>query len=239
MRLGILIIGSLYWDRSPVRCRWRWARLGCTGERKVRVPIRYGRISKKRGNTYTMVFANSCAEESKLGIGIIVPARAECCGPEHLIEEVEHLWAAEQDDESLSGFHARWGKVCILPNPQSHIAVSVLNTWKSRIDSAGPAYSALRTARGETPVLDPATGRALFSWPMDNDTKQPLQGFDLLLMTANEPCLVDSQYAPAKEIAKAWRDDKFRNVNYFFNNTHFGITTFEDDEIRAALWDTA
>lgn len=90
----------------------------------------------------------------------------------------------------------------------------------------------------EAQVLDPGTGRAVFSWPTDGDTGRPLQGFDLLLMTATEPCLVDSQYAPAKEIAKAWRDDHFHNLNYFFNNRHFGITTFEDDEICAALSDT-
>lgn len=84
MRLGILIIGSLYWDPSRVRCRWRQSRLSCTEERRVMVPIRYGKKSKKRGDTYTMVFARSCSGAATLGTGLVVPARAECCEPEHL-----------------------------------------------------------------------------------------------------------------------------------------------------------
>lgn len=45
MRIGVLIIGSLYWDGSAARCQWRHDRLGCGGQRKVRAPIRYGRKS--------------------------------------------------------------------------------------------------------------------------------------------------------------------------------------------------
>src|SRR5829696_4428048 len=111
MRVGILIVGSLYWDRSRVRSRWREARLDCTGELKVRVPIRYGKIANGRGNTYTMVFAQSCAEQSKLGTAIVVPARGACCEPSHLVEEVDQLWAAELNSESASGFYRDWGKV--------------------------------------------------------------------------------------------------------------------------------
>jgi hypothetical protein len=42
-------------------------------------------------------------------------------------------------------------------------------------------------------------------------------------------------YPTPKEITKAWRYDEFRNVNYFFNNRHYGISTFQDDEILSAL----
>lgn len=239
MRLGILIIGSLYWDPCRVRSRWRQTRLGCNGEQKVRVPIRYGKVAKSRGNTYTMVFAKSCEEDSKLGIAIVVPVRAECYEPEHLVEEVEHLWAAERNCEEVSGFYADWGKVCILENPKSTIASRVLDAWRSRIEVAGKAYCSLPTARDEAPVLDAVTGRALFHWPMNNVTKQPLLGFDLLLMTTTRPDLKESQYPNAKEVAKAWTDDGLRNVNYFFNNRHYGISTFEDDQILAALRDGA
>jgi hypothetical protein len=45
MRIGILTIGSLYWDQSGVRPNWRKDRLESTGERRARVPIRYGRKS--------------------------------------------------------------------------------------------------------------------------------------------------------------------------------------------------
>jgi hypothetical protein len=183
-----------------------------------------------------MVFAGSCEEDSKLGTGIVVPARAECCEPVHLVEEAEHLWAAERDREALSGFCADWGKVCILENPESKISAPVLDAWKKGIEVAGKEYSELPRAKDEAPVLDAATGHALFRWPTGS-AKRPLLGFDLLLMTATSPHLRDSQYPTVREIAKAWQADKFRNVNYFFNNRHFGITTFQDDEILGALWD--
>ena len=109
------------------------------------------------------------------------------------------------------------------------------NAWRSRIEAAGKAYALLPTAKDEGPVLNAATGRALFDWPTDNKTKQPLLGFDLLLMTATRPDLKESQYPTATEVADAWKADKFDNVNYFFNNRHYGITTFEDEQILTAL----
>ncbi len=235
MRLGILIIGSLYWDPSRVRCHWRQNRLNCTEQHRVRVPIRYGRKSKERGDTFTMVFARSCSEDAKLGNGLVVPARAECCEPEHLLEEAEHLWAAERNCDEISGICKDWGKVCILENRGAKLLKPILQAWQSRIEAVGNAYTALPTAQGENPVLDASTGRALFDWPTDTVTKKPLLGFDLLLMTANAPTLNDGQYPTAKEIADAWRADARDNVQYFHSNRYYGMTTFQDEEILAAL----
>lgn len=235
MRLGILIIGSLYWDPSRVRCPWRQNRLSCTEEHPVRVPIRYGKKSNKRGDTFTMVFARSCSEDAKLGSALVVPARAECCEPDHLLEEAEHLWAAERDSDARSGVCSKWGKVCVLENPRAKISEAILGAWQSRVTAAGHAYTTLSAADGEDPVLNAATGRALFDRPIDTATKRPLSGFDLLLMTATEPTLVNRRYPTPFEIANAWRADDRDNVLYFHNNRHYGITTFEDEQIRAAL----
>lgn len=236
MRLGILIIGSLYWDPSRIRCRWRQNRLSCSEKREVMVPIRYGKkSSKKRGGTYTMVFARSCSDAAKLGKGLVVPVRAECCEPEHLFEEVEHLWAAERDVEQILGFCRDWGKVCVLKSPKVDAENRILQAWYMRIRELGGTYTALSAAAGEDAVLDPATGLALFDWPKDVATKEDLAGFDLLLMTANEPTLNAGQYPTADQIAAAWRDDGGNNVMYFYNNRHHGITTFEDDAIQAVL----
>ena len=49
VKLGVLIVGSLYWDLKPPRPRWRAERLDCAHQEHVRVPIRYGRRSTKRG----------------------------------------------------------------------------------------------------------------------------------------------------------------------------------------------
>ena len=56
--LGVLIIGSLYWDRACHRTNWRRDRLDQCRGRHVRAPIRYGRRSKTRGCSYTMVFSS-------------------------------------------------------------------------------------------------------------------------------------------------------------------------------------
>jgi len=235
MRLGILIIGSLYWDRSPVRCRWRQARLSGMGDRRVRVPIRYGRKSSKRGNTYTMVFAKSCSEPGKLGTGLVAPACVECGKPEHLLEEAQYLWAAEQDSERVGGICADWGRACILLNPASTPSEAIQKAWQAKIKAAGNAYTVPPTADGEGDILDATTGRALFDWPIDDETQQPLRGFDLLIMTATVPTLTSRQYPAAKEIADAWKEDKLENILYFHNNRKYGITTFEDAQILAVL----
>ena len=125
MRLGILIVGSLYWDRSPVRCRWRQDRLSPSGERLVRVPIRYCRKSGSRSDTYTMVFARSCSDPAMLGTGIVVATRANDCDPKHLIEEAEYLWAAEENAEQIGGICSKWGAVCVLQNPKGTVPAEI------------------------------------------------------------------------------------------------------------------
>ena len=137
MRLGILIIGSLYWDPSRVRCRWRQDRLSCSEQRRVTAPIRYGKKAKKRGNTYTMVFTRTCSASEKLGTALVVPVRAECCEPEHLFQEAEQLWAAERDTEDISSICESWGKVCILKNPQVDDQDRILKAWRAEIEKLG------------------------------------------------------------------------------------------------------
>jgi hypothetical protein len=235
MRLGILVIGSLFWDPSRPRCRWRQARFGCGDVRRVKVPIRYGKKSKKRKDTYTMIFAASCSVPDRLGTGLVIPARAECCAPEHLIEEAEHLWAAERDTEAVGGICADWGKVMVKAKPALDPQNVALQGWQGHIRSCGAAYTALPTASGEESILDYTTGLALLDWPTDVETGMSLVGFDLLLMTATKPTLNEGRYPTAPQIAEAWRADLEGNVVYFHNNRHHGITTFEDAQIQALL----
>lgn len=48
-KLGVLIVGSLYWDLKAPRPRWRAERLDCPHQEQVKVPIRYRRRSTSRG----------------------------------------------------------------------------------------------------------------------------------------------------------------------------------------------
>lgn len=63
MRIGILIIGSLYWEMTEYRGNWRENRLDVAGECHVRVPIRYGRRSRNRGWSFTMVVSPGLSED--------------------------------------------------------------------------------------------------------------------------------------------------------------------------------
>lgn len=182
-----------------------------------------------------MVFAKSCAVPEKLGTGIVVPTRAECCEPEDLFEEAELLWAAERNSEELGGLCAEWGKVCVLKNPNATIPGRILQAWEAKVKALSTFYTTLPCANGEDPVLDPKNGHALFDWPTDCEIGEALGGLDMLLMTTSKPTLQDGRYPAPKEIAKAWLTDEGDNVMYFYNNRHFGISTFEDEEIRTAL----
>lgn len=74
MRIGVLMIGSLFWSKRPHRVRWRRERLDVTEKKYVNVPIRYGRRSSSWGCSFTMVFSKELGED-QLGRGILVPCR--------------------------------------------------------------------------------------------------------------------------------------------------------------------
>src|SRR5205823_8142389 len=60
LRVGILVIGSLLWDIDSERVDWRHKRLDVNRSRKVLAPIRYGRLSQSRSDTFTMVISKLC-----------------------------------------------------------------------------------------------------------------------------------------------------------------------------------
>jgi hypothetical protein len=71
---GVLIIGSLIWDReNENRIRWRNDFLDQAGQIKVPAPIRYGRVSSGRCCTFSMVFSDECNRPELKGTAILVP----------------------------------------------------------------------------------------------------------------------------------------------------------------------
>ena len=117
LSVGVLIIGSLYWDLASDRKEWRASRLNAGGARTVRAPIRYGRQSSTRGCSYTMVFSSDLREDPS-GRAIIVPCKHHAYSIDDLNVEAECLWAAErQQDATRRGISAGWGCVALLVNP--------------------------------------------------------------------------------------------------------------------------
>jgi hypothetical protein len=96
MRAGVLIVGSLAWDQSACRQDWRENRLRLEDRQLVTAPIRYGRRSPARDNTYTIVFsADTIRNGVGTGVGLAVSFKEEIESPDSLISEARELWRAE------------------------------------------------------------------------------------------------------------------------------------------------
>ena len=136
MQIGVLLIGSLFWDCRSHRRAWRDTRLDMSGSQPVRVSIRYGRLSGSRGCTYTMVFSTGLTE-AEYGHGIVVP-----CKSHDLIEEAESLWTAETACGENSYFRLCHVRGSLRPDQEhSCRSVGVVWIWRSR-GAAGPFVDA-------------------------------------------------------------------------------------------------
>ena len=224
MKVGVLTIGSLYWDPSPVRKKWRHERLFETAERRVRVPIRYGRCSRLRGCTYTMVFS-AALEASKFGKAIILPCRTPAARIEDLIGEAKHLWAAEDNSSNSDSTSASWGCVALLSNPSYRIPDNILTRW-----IAHASLAKLQSASYEQAAVDEC-GLLRIPWPDSADGSE--LDFDVLLATATNPTIRDGRYPSVQRIADAWVEAS--DKKYFVKNREHRITTFQDQQIENRL----
>ena len=225
---GILIIGSLLWDER--REAWRNLRLDMNSAEPVTAPIRYGRRSQTRGNTYTMVFSSGC----EAGRAKLVRYSHTVVSIGDLISEAEHLWAAEQNATPNAELSAGWGCVTLLHNPERPLSETFLTGWADRI-SRNRNYGNMTQPATERRLVSPG-GLLEIAWPrrVADGSAVPL---DFLLATATCPTLTNMppSYPSAEEIAAAWNADTQGHVEYFWKNRDHGICTFQDDEISARL----
>lgn len=226
---GGLIIGSLLWDLQKGRPAWRNARLNMAKAQLVTAPIRYGRLSESRGNSYTMVFSRLCPP----GRAILVPFRSGVSSVQDLIAEAECLWKAEQPSAKPHRIAAKWGCVAVLCNPERGIPDELLRGWAERV-AAEQDYGSVSQTQDEG-VLVSRDGLLRIDWPKGVESSAAA-GVDLLLVTANDPNItaMSPNYPSADTIAEAWnRADAY--VEYFWNNRKCGIWTFQDSEICRTL----
>jgi len=264
LKVGALVVGSLDWESkdyggachdalvrhggslNPTRQRWRQQRLmdSADSEFMVRVPIRYGRLSSGRGNTFTMVFSPEC--EQRPGTAKVIQCKNTVSTFDDLLEEAIELWVAESDAANRGKLAARWGCVVLLtPNdfldhPDRNERQQLLDTWASKV-SQQKFYGELRFSSGDVeaangPVI--VAGRLRISWP--TLTEGGPAPFDLLLATATNPEIGSNRsgYPSAEEIAGAWNADTVKkggHVRYFRCNQLTGIQTSDDSEIEKLL----
>ncbi len=230
LNAGVLIIGSLLWDDNRGRPAWRDGRLDRASAKAVMAPIRYGRLSESRGNTYTMVFSRLC----ELGQGKLLRCTRTISTPAELMAEAEALWKAEQPGAVPGRIACDWGRVAMLCNPDSRIPEDILKAWADRVGKE-PDYGKVTQTQAEGRLID-KNGELLIDWPTLVDGGEPVK-LDLLLVTANDPEIsaTNPSYPTVDRIAGAWNAAANKYAEYFWKNTDNGITTFQDDEIRAQL----
>ena len=230
-RVGVLIIGSLYWDLACHRKTWRRDRLDQYRGRYVRVPIRYGRLSEKR-QSYTMVFSTSLGADD-YGRAIVVPCSRRVRNAADVVDEAVHLWTAE----TLNGKNPKrrvsaengWGCVGLLPNPQRPLPADLRAGWTQRVADE-LCYGKLNAADQEDAAVD-ESGFLTIPWPESEDGSG--LEVDVLLATATNPTIVEGHYPAAQEIADVWNNDG--SVDYFYKNRDHGIRTSQDAAIEASL----
>lgn len=201
----------------------------------VTAPLRYGRRSGSRDDTYTMVFSESATRNGVgTGVALSVPLLKELAHPRDLTDEARCLWSAEANRPITRRgvVSASWGSVALLTNPASDLDPAFLDEWAALV-SDSPLYAQLSKLTGEAPVIDAASGLANIPWPKPVEPGADLP-LDALLLTATDPTIKDEAYPTPAEVAAAWKREPDR-IEYFRLNRTFGIRTAEDEEIQAVL----
>jgi len=235
LRLGILAIGSLFWDENSARNNWRKSRLNVDESFHVKVPIRYGRRSNKRGNSYTMVFSTELLlKKELLGTGIAMPCRNTVLSLEDLVTEAELLWAAERNCEESNGrLSASWGAVALLINSRQQGELRLIAEAWSRKVNERENYGKLVSRPNESCAVN-KLGCLNIPWP--ESAEGQLTDFDLLLATATNPTIEIEDYPSVANISNAWKAESgMQFADYFWNNRKHGITTFQDEEIERLM----
>lgn len=231
LRGGAIIIGSLLWDTREERRRWRGNDLCCKDGFQVYVPIRYGRRSKSKQNTYTMVFSNKCySRRYGLGIGWVLPLRAEITCFTDLQTEAQKMGRAEGFSEGLS---SSWGSVALLLNPGKEVGNSIRIGW-ARLMSPRLANHPLLTEKekSEKAAID-SNGFLTIRWPKEVAPRSRIEELDFLIATVTRATLINGRYPTAYEIADAMRTAE--SYDYFVENRKHGITTFQDESILGGI----
>ncbi len=207
MRAGILIIGSLLWD-NEYRSKWRRSHLCVESKFHVKTPIRYGRRSASRGNTFTMTFRTDCV----LGQAVLVPCSRQVKDVSDLVSEATALWKAEQSSAANS-IGACWGCVGVAfraDNPSTALLVEWHKYFRSKISST------------VSPVDE--EGILHIPWPIMSAKDRPVD-VDLLLATVTR---AEINQPTVDEIVDAWVGQCDCYERYFFENVRNGIRTADD-----------
>lgn len=237
LKSGIIIIGSLIWDKSDIRKYWRKNYLNENSKIIVDLPIRYGRISASRMNTYTMVYSTNLSK-SELGKGIILELKNEIDNIKSLREILENSIRVERDInksewECLKKGEAftlnwSWGVVGLCINPKhidSNMKFSskierIVQYWNDNLSDFDPKIFSLTNER----IFIEKNGQFQIEWTKEMD------GLDFLFTTIVAPKPeIENNYPDADQIALKMYE--FNYYSYFIKNVENNISTKDDVRI--------
>jgi hypothetical protein len=211
MRTAILIIGSLLWDNEH-RKLWRDSRLSCDAMLSVKAPIRYGRRSFQRQNTFTMIFDPN----HEPGCATLVPCQEILSDIDDLKAEAEALWGAERKEPPDGTIGTTWGSVGAVFRDES---LELCKEWTGYFHHVG----------GRPIIPIDKNGLLRIAWPLITESRCRAD-FDVILATANQPR--PPEVPTPQAIADAWIE-KDSEERYFFRNVENDIRTSADK----AIWE--
>jgi hypothetical protein len=257
LKIGILVVGSLDWESkeypgcqnrlNPERSTWRkrWLKKDAGSELRVNVPIRYGRLSSTRGDTYTMVFSPEYKSRPG-GQAKIIESKSVVTDCKDLQLHAQALWQAESG--YANEVSRSWGCVVLL-TPDNFLQSDEINRrqllkeWAD-YTSGRPGYANIRFSTQDvaeakklaetkklnvTQVID--NGLLQIPWPTLT-TGEPVE-LDLILATATQ-AEIPPGYPDNEKIVAAW--DRSRNyAHYFWCNRVTGIQTADDADLEQRL----
>lgn len=212
MRVGVMTIGSLFWERN----RWPADALDFDAAAPIAMPIRYGRQSARRDDGYTMVVSRT----SPVGTARIVPFRRRAADFDEILQFARTVGEAEGFQREL---FTPWGCVAILTAPDH----DVLPRWRRELADA--ATSIISAYRSDDAPCDREAVMHASLW-----SPELAERLDVVFVTVTKPVVV----APSTdEIVAAMGSPPGGNLayQYFRGNVKAGIATFQDREIEAAL----
>lgn len=226
---GTIIIGSLLWDKSSIREKWRSLCLNeISTKTPVKMKIRYGRKSQSRQDTYSMIFSNHPKTEFGqayvLGFKEVIKNARILESQAFALASAEGIWGKEPS------LNKSWGTVGLLINPnidkKDKVGADIIRKrWADIYLNYKDVFkSSEYSVENEDPVID-QYGFLNIEWT------EEMNDYDFLIATpvvSNTKGLLNAQQIAEKMIEKNY-------FEYFKNNVDSGIMTFQDDEILELL----
>lgn len=230
---GVLIIGSLLWqdylnDRDDfARKSWRDKHLILDEKIMVKVPIRYGRYSRK-DNIYTMTISNSI-NKKKMGTGYFVPfSNQNINNFNDLMYESEALSKAE----GMGGlFFNSWGSIGLLfnSNKENNSQNNLSNLWSNKFINNTFDNKVYKVNKEKPSIKKNGLLNIYWISCVDKRESDNLNNYDFLITAVTMP----TQFPTPLELAENVKKDTKRY--YFTENYKNGITTFQDISILNQL----